>query len=236
MLPLTLEGCSKLKFTSSFKPSPSLDDFVYILSTTAQLPLISSSLPVRYTTLLEPIQNLRASWHHLFLRVDQAILNRCPKSFRPWTPSCTNMECHNLAASHLCISFQVTTANIHPVSVTGLAAIQKCLGPEVPELKVLRPTTSAKWIILFIVPEPMSASFVKQGFKDGAKCRHWEMKTTQYILGLPEREVLISNCNSYPCFFVFCEGSICTKVMKILSGLHFDGKLPKCLCSTQICH
>lgn len=55
------------------------------------------------------------------------------------------------------IGLQVTTAHDHPISIKGLAAIQMCLVPNIPDPKALRPI---KWIILFIVPEFMMASFV----------------------------------------------------------------------------
>ena len=87
------------------------------------------------------------------------------------------------------IGFQITTAREHRISVKGLAAIQACLKDKVPELKALRPTAKAKWIILFVVPDDMAASFVTQQFKDAA---HWGLKTTQYVLGLSEREVIRS--------------------------------------------
>jgi hypothetical protein len=90
------------------------------------------------------------------------------------------------------IGLQVTAAAAHPISIKGLASIQACLKPQVPELNNLRPTTAAKWIILFVVPDPMAASFVKQVIKDADKVGHWGLKTTQYVLGLPEREVLRS--------------------------------------------
>jgi hypothetical protein len=87
------------------------------------------------------------------------------------------------------IGFQITTARDHRISVKGLAAIQACLKPKVPELKALRPTTETKWIILFVVLDDMAASFVKQQFKDAA---HWGLKIIQYVLGLLEREVMRS--------------------------------------------
>jgi hypothetical protein len=90
------------------------------------------------------------------------------------------------------IGFQITAAHDHPISVKGLAAVQTCLTPNIPELKALRPAITAKWIILFVVPEPMMASFVQQRFKDAEKCAHWQQKTTQYVLGLPEEEVMRS--------------------------------------------
>lgn len=91
------------------------------------------------------------------------------------------------------IGFQITTAHEHSISVKGLADIQKSLKLQVPELNALRPTAVAKWIVLFVVPEPMAASFVKQPFKDAANdVAHWGLQTTQYVLGLPEQELMRS--------------------------------------------
>ena len=83
------------------------------------------------------------------------------------TPSRTNMEMFQPGCQPL-IGFRITTARDHRISVKDLAAIQACLKPKIPELKTLRPTTEAKWIILFVVPDDMAASFVKQQFKDAA--------------------------------------------------------------------
>jgi hypothetical protein len=59
------------------------------------------------------------------------------------------------------IGFQITTAYEHHISVLGLTELQACLTRRVPALKALRPTTAEKLILLFVVPEPMAASFVK---------------------------------------------------------------------------
>lgn len=88
------------------------------------------------------------------------------------------------------IGLQVTTNAAHPISTMGLANIQACLKRQVPELSDLQPTKDTKWIILFVVPDSTAASFVKQIIKDAT---HWGPKTTQYVLGLPVREVLRSN-------------------------------------------
>jgi hypothetical protein len=90
------------------------------------------------------------------------------------------------------IGCQITDARAHPMSTKGLASVQKCLKSKIPELKSLRPTKARRWIILFVVPERMAASFVKQQFKDTKTAAHWEDKTTQYVLGLPVAEVMRS--------------------------------------------
>jgi len=87
------------------------------------------------------------------------------------------------------IAFQMTDAWSHPLSVKGLATIQKSLRLQVPELKALRPSGSQKWIIVFVVPAPMGESFVKQGFKDPGGPSHWDSKTAQYVLELKREHV-----------------------------------------------
>jgi hypothetical protein len=84
----------------------------------------------------------------------------------------------------------MTTAATHPISINGLTRIQASLKPKVPELNKLRPTTATK--LLFVVPDPMAASFVKQNIKDAKKVAHWGPKITQYVLGLSVREVMRS--------------------------------------------
>ena len=90
------------------------------------------------------------------------------------------------------MGLQVTNAASHPIGIKGLEATQKSLKKQIPELNSLRPSTSKKWIILFVVPEPMAVSFQKQLITDAAKVGHWYAKTAQYVLGLPEQEVLKS--------------------------------------------
>ena len=90
------------------------------------------------------------------------------------------------------IALQMTTAATHPISIRGLACIQASLKTKVSELANLRPTTATKLIILFVVPDPMVASFVKQNIKDAKKVAHWDPKTTQYVLGLSVGEVMRS--------------------------------------------
>ena len=101
---------------------------------------------------------------------------------------------HNVS-QHDCsslIGLQITTASKHPISIKGLADVEKCLNRQVPQLKALRPTKATKLIILFVVPESAAGSFVRQGLEGAKKVGDWPMKTTQYILGLPEEEVLKS--------------------------------------------
>jgi len=85
---------------------------------------------------------------------------------------------------------QMTDAATHPTSIKGLALIQKSLKLNVPELKALRPSSTKKWILLFIVPESMEASFVRQNFKDPeGGGSHWASKTAQYVLGLSPEQI-----------------------------------------------
>ena len=88
------------------------------------------------------------------------------------------------------IGFQVTTAYEHRISVLGLKELQACLNAKVPALKALRPTPAKKLILLFVVPEPMAASFRKMQFK--GKTAHWGQKIAQFVLELPEPEVVRS--------------------------------------------
>ena len=93
---------------------------------------------------------------------------------------------------HPFMGIQVTDAASHSVSVQGLIGAQKSLKRRIPELNDLRPTTAKKWIILFVVPDSMAASFEKQIIKDADKVGDWDSKIAQYVLGLPEQEVLRS--------------------------------------------
>jgi hypothetical protein len=88
------------------------------------------------------------------------------------------------------IGFQVTTAYEHRISVLGLKELQACLNPQVPVLKALRPTPAKKLILLFVVPEPMAASFRKMQLK--GKAAYWGEKIAQFVLELPEPEVIRS--------------------------------------------
>jgi len=90
------------------------------------------------------------------------------------------------------MGLQVTTAKENPISVKGLVEAQKSLKCRIPELNALRPIKSQKWIILFVVPATMMASFELQRFKDSVKDAHWAEKTSQFVLGLPVQEVFKS--------------------------------------------
>ena len=95
------EGCSKSKLTYSSGPSPSLGSLLYVLSTTPRLLLISSFLPVRHTTLLDPSNVFRAICYHSSRAVNHATSGHCLPSLQPSIPSCTNMKCSNLVANPL---------------------------------------------------------------------------------------------------------------------------------------
>jgi hypothetical protein len=88
------------------------------------------------------------------------------------------------------IGIQVTTAYEHRISVLGLKELQACLNPKIPPLEALRPTPAEKLILLFVVPESMAASFRKMQFK--GKAAHWGKKIAQFVLELPEPEVIRS--------------------------------------------
>jgi hypothetical protein len=101
-----------------------------------------------------------------------------------YQPELSQSDCQPL------IGLQVTTDAARPISIKDLASIRVCLKRQI--LKHLRPTTGRKWIILFVVPVPMAASFIKQNIKDASKVAHSSSKITQYVLELPEEEVLRS--------------------------------------------
>ena len=84
---------------------------------------------------------------------------------------------------------QMTEAYTHSLSITGYETVQKSLKPSVPELASLRPSTSMKWITIFVVPEPMGQTFTKQSYK-GTECKGqasrktWDSRIAQFVLEL----------------------------------------------------
>jgi hypothetical protein len=152
----------------------------------ARLLLISSSLPVQHTTLSE-LKHF-AGQLTSFVNSQECYL----KSLSPIFPTFDSfLYQHEMSqsGSQPLIGFQITTSHNHPISVKGLEAVKMCLKPQNSELKALRPTPATKWIILFVLPELMAVSFIKQRFKDAGKFSHWGL---QYVLGLSEREVMRS--------------------------------------------
>ncbi|KAF5379025.1 hypothetical protein D9615_006070 [Tricholomella constricta] len=90
------------------------------------------------------------------------------------------------------LGLQMTESPNHPLNIAGLETIQKALAPRIQSLNHLRPTVDKKLIIVFVVPKPMGASFLKQGFKKmgkAVKTMVWEKKTEQYVLELDPDEV-----------------------------------------------
>jgi len=79
------------------------------------------------------------------------------------------------------LGLQMTDVQHHDISLKSPQTLV------IPELNALRPTAKRKWIIIFVVPASVGASFEVQKFEDGAK--HWEPKMAQYILQLQEEEV-----------------------------------------------
>ena len=86
------------------------------------------------------------------------------------------------------IGIQVTNTATHPINTKGLKALQSLLSETNDTLSPLRPTPEDPWIILYVVPTPMEASFTKQKIKGDASAT-WSTKTAQYVLGLDEHEV-----------------------------------------------
>lgn len=85
------------------------------------------------------------------------------------------------------LGIQITDAGIYDIGLRGLQTLQTACKPQIPDLNTLRPSAERKWIILFIVPAPMGASFQSQNIKPPSE--HWKSKTVQYILELPVEEV-----------------------------------------------
>jgi hypothetical protein len=82
------------------------------------------------------------------------------------------------------LGLQMTDANHHDISLKGLQGAQTACKTTIPELNALRPSAQQQWIIIFVVPAFIGACFGVQKIKDD--CKHWESKTAQYILELPE--------------------------------------------------
>ncbi|KIL62834.1 hypothetical protein M378DRAFT_108009 [Amanita muscaria Koide BX008] len=76
------------------------------------------------------------------------------------------------------IGLQVTTAAKHAISIKGLEKVQKSLNRQNTHFGPLRPSKSNKWIILFVVPDTMGASFRRQKIKGAEKVGHWNEKTS----------------------------------------------------------
>ena len=182
------EGCSKLKLTRSSGPSPHLGALLHFLddrSTTFDIELSSSTTHYTFgakqyfTGKLASSVNNRKSCYlkplsRYFATFDSFL-------YQPEIP---------LSGCQSLIGFQVTTTYEHRISVVGLKELQACLNAKVPALKALRPTSAEKLILLFVVPEPMAASFRKMEFK--GKAAHWGQKIAQFVLELPEPEVVRS--------------------------------------------
>ena len=85
------------------------------------------------------------------------------------------------------IGIQITDALDHPIKATGLSSLQRLLKPKDTLLAGLRPTVRNPWILLFVVPTPMENSFTRQVITGVAV--NWSRETSQYVLGLDQREV-----------------------------------------------
>ena len=150
------------------------------------------------TGILEVCNIFQANWPMLSTMAIHATSGLFLLSSHHWIPSCTNMEWHYLDTGPLS-SFRSSVAGSTLSTSKGLADTEKSLKPSIHQLSALRPTSAAgKWIILFVVPNTMMASFVAQCIThsagaSGAKYEHWEKKTTQFVLGLPVEEVLRSH-------------------------------------------
>ena len=85
------------------------------------------------------------------------------------------------------LGVQITDGTDHSIALTGLKTAQTACKRNIPHLNGLRPSASKKWIVLFVVPAFLGASFKLQRIEPPSGA--WESKTVQYILELPEHEV-----------------------------------------------
>jgi hypothetical protein len=94
---------------------------------------------------------------------------------------------------------QISTTGEHLISVTGCSNLQKDLLLKNRHLKLLRPSTTCLWVIVFIVPDDVEPGFLKQGFKVSkstpdhekqSKINNWLRKTTQYVLSFPVKKAM----------------------------------------------
>ena len=183
IVPHLVERCSKLKFRSCSSPSLSLGALLYVLSTIHWQLLISNALLLSHTTLLE-LSHLTSS----VMNGESFYLKPLSSVFPTFDSSPYQHEISQSGCQPFIVVQMITTA-AHPISIKGLTRIKACLKPKFSELNNFQPTTATnlKSVILFMIPDPMMASFVKQNIKDVKK---WALKTTQYILGLLVQEVM----------------------------------------------
>ncbi|KAF8273633.1 hypothetical protein EI94DRAFT_1913870 [Lactarius quietus] len=133
-----------------------------------------------------PIQDFRG-----YLK--SSVVNRTSCYLKPIAGNFASVDAvlYDAVAGDL-LGLQMTESLHHPISITGLAAIQTELTPGDRTLKDLRPTVCKKWNIIFVVPKPMGASYPKQGFKEKGKPvkkTSWQSKTKQYVLELDKKVV-----------------------------------------------
>jgi hypothetical protein len=87
------------------------------------------------------------------------------------------------------IALQATIAAEHDIKLKGLEDVQTSLKHNVSALKDLGPTLEKKMIILFVVPDTLRATFVKQTIVGTKQKPSWDRRTAQYLLALSENEV-----------------------------------------------
>ena len=87
---------------------------------------------------------------------------------------------------------QITLNKVHPISVSGLRAIQSWLRLGTP-LKDLRPSKNKPWRFVFVVPSGMADTFRLQDVVDDAgkpdNVGDWPNKVKQYVLELEEDSI-----------------------------------------------
>ena len=93
---------------------------------------------------------------------------------------------------------QVATGE-HATTVPGYQKTERALRLRTT-LECLRPKKTNKWIVLFVVPDDIAASFGPQKLKvpKGTPTvkrenlrENWVSKTTQYVLAVPPRQLMV---------------------------------------------
>ena len=110
--------------------------------------------------------------------------------FRPKSKTSESFDPSDYEPKKPLVNIQVTENHDHPIKTELLG----------PSDAVLKPLVSQPWIILFIVPIPMQATFKKQKFvqttlkKQKSGPNVWKKKAKQYVLGLDKYDVF--HCSS----------------------------------------
>ena len=85
------------------------------------------------------------------------------------------------------ICLQITASASHPIKVSGLQDIQRCLKLRSP-LAALRPSKNHPWRFIFVLPSDSSPTFGHQTL-EGTAASHWDQQIDQYVLRLSVNDV-----------------------------------------------